>query len=93
MKLISIFLLAACLQATAYGYAQKVTLSEKNAPLQKIFQQIHQQTGFQFFYEDELLDRSGNIEIKVKNVSLEEALTLCFKNLALKFSYLTMKMC
>lgn len=86
MKLISIFLLAACLQATANGYAQKVTLSEKNAPLQKIFQQIHQQTGFQFFYEDELLDKSGNIEIKVKNVSLEEALTLCFKNLALKFS-------
>lgn len=85
MKLIAIFLLGICLQLSATGFAQRVTLSEKNVTLQKIFSQIHQQTGHQFFYEDALLDKSGKVDIHVKNVSLEEALKLCFKNLPLQY--------
>lgn len=83
MKFMAILLLVACLQVSANGNAQKVSLSEKGASLQKIFRQIHQQTGYQFFYEDELLDRAGRVDINVKNIELEEALKVCFKNLPL----------
>ncbi len=85
MKLLAVFLLGSFLQLSATGNAQKVTLSEKNAPLQKIFRQVHRQTGYQFFYEDALLDKAGKVNIQVKDVSLEEVLNQCFKNLPLKY--------
>ncbi|MEO7047546.1 MAG: SusC/RagA family TonB-linked outer membrane protein [Ferruginibacter sp.] len=77
MKLTAIFLLAACLQVSASGYAQKVTLSLKNAPLQEVFKEINKQTGYQFFYKDDLLHSAGKINLHVNNVSIEEALNRC----------------
>lgn len=88
MRITAIILLAACLQVSAKGSAQNITLAEKNVPLQKVFREIHKQTGFQFFYEDELLDRAGKINISVKNGTLEEVLALCFKNLPLTYAIL-----
>jgi TonB-dependent starch-binding outer membrane protein SusC len=86
MKFTAILLLVACLQVTAKGYSQNVTLSERNAPLQKIFKEIHKQTGFQFFYEDELLSQAGKIDITVKDAPLDDVLSLCFKNLPLTYT-------
>lgn len=85
MKLTTIFLVA-CLQIGAKGSTQTVTLSEKKAPLQKIFRQIHKQTGYQFFYEDELLDQAGRISITVKDAALEKVLALCFKDIPVTYS-------
>ena len=55
MKLTVVLLIAACLQLHAEGYAQKLTVKEKNVPVQKIFKVVEQQTGYHFFYKDELL--------------------------------------
>jgi TonB-linked SusC/RagA family outer membrane protein len=85
MKLTAFLMLVFCLQVSANVFSQKVTLNEKNASLQKVFKQIHRQTGYQFFYEDELLDRSGKVDVQVTNMPLEEALKECFKNLPLSF--------
>ena len=41
----------ACLTASAGGLAQKVTLSEKNVKLEKVFKEIRRQTGYVFFYD------------------------------------------
>ena len=49
MKLTAILILSACLQVSATGLSQNISLSEKNVPLQKVFKQIHKQTGYQFF--------------------------------------------
>ena len=86
MKLTAILLLAACLQASATGFSQNVTLSEKNVPLQKVFKQIHKQTAYQFFYEDEMLDKAGRININVKDAPLEKVLAICFKDIPLEYS-------
>ena len=40
MKLTAILLLATCLQVSATGYSQKISISEKNAPLEKVMLQI-----------------------------------------------------
>ena len=86
MRLTTILLLSACLQVSANGFSQVVTLSEKNISLQKVFKQIHKQTGYQFFYEDEMLNKAGRINIKVKDKSLEKVLAICFKDLPLSYS-------
>ena len=79
-------MIAACLQSSAHGYSQTVTLSEKSAPLQKIFKEIHRQTGFQFFYKDALLRQAGKIDIEAKDAPLEQVLAQCFKNLPITYT-------
>lgn len=86
MKLTAILLLSACLQVSATGFSQNITLSEKNVPLQKVFKQIHKQTGYQFFYEDEILNKAGRINIQVKDMPLEKVLAICFKDAPLTYS-------
>src|SRR2546430_14978543 len=61
MKITTIILFAACLQVSAKGVSQTITLNERNVPLQKIFVEIHKQTGFEFFYKDELLKQAGKV--------------------------------
>lgn len=73
MKFTAIILLSACLTASANGYSQ-ITLSEKNAPLQKVFKEIQKQSGYDFFYTYELLQQAGAVTVRVNNVSLEKAL-------------------
>lgn len=85
MKLTAIILLAVCLQVSANGFSQKVTLSMKNAPLQKVFKEINRQTGFQFFYKDVLLKQAGKINIEVKDAAIDEVLKQCFSNLSVTY--------
>lgn len=86
MKFTAIFLLVACLQVSASGFGQKVTISEKHASLQKIFKEINKQTGFQFLFNDKLIKSVGKIDIKVANASVQEVLTECLKGQPLTFT-------
>ena len=52
MKITLILLFAFCIKVNANGFAQQISLSEKNAPLKKIFKQIQQQSGYHFLYTD-----------------------------------------
>ncbi|MFT4019242.1 MAG: TonB-dependent receptor [Agriterribacter sp.] len=88
MKLTIVLLITACLQVYAEGNAQTVTLNEKNAAFGKIFRAIHKQTGFDFFYKDELLEKAGKVSVQVKDVSIQQALDACFKNVDLAYSIL-----
>ncbi|NML21483.1 SusC/RagA family TonB-linked outer membrane protein [Pseudoflavitalea sp. G-6-1-2] len=86
MKLIALLMFAGCLQVSAKGYAQKITLHEKNAPLQKIFKEIKKQSGYFFLYTDELIRDTRNTDVNVKNVSLEDALDEAFRDQPLTFT-------
>lgn len=86
MKLIAIFLLVTCLQVSARGFAQTVTLSERGASLKKIFREINKQTGVQFFYDDELLKQVGKVDINVTNAPLQNVLSICFKGQLVTYS-------
>jgi TonB-linked SusC/RagA family outer membrane protein len=86
MKITAIILLSACLTASANGFSQKVTLSEKNARLEKVFSTIKQQTGYEFLYTYELLQNAGRITIELKSVELQDALNTIFKDQPLTYS-------
>lgn len=85
MQLTAVLLLACCLQVAATTNAQKVTLSEENVPLKKVLQQIKKQTGYTFFLNEKLLEKSQSVSIDVENRSLEEALEECFRNQPLTY--------
>jgi len=86
MKITVIILLATFLQVSASGTAQNVTLSVKNAPIQKVFLEIYKQTGFQVVYKDVLLDPIGKLTLDVKDKPVEELLSQCFSNLPVTFT-------
>ncbi|MGN6495321.1 MAG: TonB-dependent receptor [Agriterribacter sp.] len=86
MKLLTLFLLAFCLQVSANSYAQKVTLSGKNLSLEKIFRMIERQTDYVFFFDEDGLQRAKTVTIDVKKATLTEALILCFNNQPLGYS-------
>src|SRR2546430_4144145 len=87
MKLTAALILLACLQVSAKGFTQEsITLSEKNAPLQKVFKKIKQQTGYYFVHRDEWLREAHNVDIEVKNAPLEEVLAICFRNQPLTYT-------
>lgn len=80
MKLTAIILLVACLQVSATGKAQSVTLSVKGASLEEVFQSIRKQTGYLFWYDSDLLKDAKKVSIELKNATLEQALQVCFKD-------------
>ena len=86
MKLTAILILMACLQVTAKSYSQKVTLSMRDAPLQKVFKAIQKQTGYNFLYPYELLEKAGKVDVKVYNAPLQDALQQCLQNTELTYS-------
>ncbi len=86
MKLTTILLLATLIQARASGYSQEVTLSEKNAPLEKIFNQIRNQTGYEFFYNNGMLATAKKVDVSVKGASIKDVLDLCFSQQPLSYT-------
>ncbi|HEY8957025.1 SusC/RagA family TonB-linked outer membrane protein, partial [Chitinophaga sp.] len=67
------------LQVSAVTYAQRVTLSEKQAPLREVFQEIKKQTGYNFLLNTEMLAEARPVTFTLVNASLEEALNKCFE--------------
>ena len=80
MKLIAIVLLVTCLNASASGWTQTVTISERNVPIQKIFKEIFRQTGVSILYNEKLFDHFAPVSVEVKNASIQQVLDACLKD-------------
>ena len=85
MKLTSILLFAVCFQLSATGYSQSISLSEKNAPIETVFEKIKQQSGYLFWYKLDLLKKADKVNVNIKNASVEQALRQVLKNQPLTF--------
>lgn len=79
MKLTVFLLLVFLVRANAEGFAQRVTLTENNASLESVFQKITRQTGYVFFYNDDLLKDANKVNVDIKNMPLQTALKECFR--------------
>src|SRR5690606_15714845 len=67
MKFIAFFSLVVCMTASAKSYAQKISLSEQNVSLEKIFSRIKKQTGYTFIYTWTDLQKAHNVSLSVKD--------------------------
>lgn len=80
MKLSIILILSACLTASAKGYTQDVSISLQNARIQKVFNAIRSQTGYQFLYTNKVVSKSKPVTLSLKDASIEQALYECFRD-------------
>ncbi|CAL1517994.1 TonB-dependent receptor P39 [Chitinophaga sp. MM2321] len=83
VKLIMVLLLALLMDVNAM--AQKVTIHAKNATITAVFDEITRQTGYVFFYNDELMKKQGNITMDVRNEALDVVLKKHFPDRHLNF--------
>ncbi len=86
MKLTMSIILTACLQVSAIGYAQKISLSRSNVPMELMLKEIKQQSGYLFFYNQDWIKQTRSVSIKVKNATLDEVLKLCFVNQPIEYT-------
>ncbi len=85
MKFTAFLLLVFCLQVQAKTYSQKVSIKGKNMPLEKVFDILKSQTGYDVLYNPDLLKKTKPVSLSVKNVELETALEICFKDQPVSF--------
>jgi len=86
MKLTILMLFLALMHVSASTLAQKVTLSERNASLTTIFEQIRNQTGYDFAYTTSTIKAARPVTIDVKNVDLNEVLDRIFSGQPLNYT-------
>lgn len=79
MKMIVLLLTIACLQVNAAGYAQKISLSMKDRPLEQVLQEIKAKTGYRFFYKLDMLNNAKKVTIHINNAELPNVLDMIFK--------------
>lgn len=85
MKFTAILLFVACMQVSASGYSQ-VTITEKNVMVKKVFKEIQKQTGYDFLYPAEIVQKCGKIDIDIRNISIEKAMEICLRNQPLTYT-------
>lgn len=86
MKLTAFLLLAAFLHVSAAGYSQKVTLTARDMPLQKVFEELITQTGVSIVYSEKALSGARPVSFRAKNMTVQEVLELCLKNQQITYS-------
>jgi TonB-linked SusC/RagA family outer membrane protein len=80
MKVTGILLMTACLQLSARGLTQTITISMKDAPLQQVFTAIEKQTDYKFFYNLDILHNTSKVTITAQSLPLKLVLESIFKS-------------
>lgn len=86
MRLTTVILIATIMQVSAAGFAQKITISEKNATIKSVFQKIRKQSGYNFLYTEDQLQHAAPVNIRVAGVELKEVLDQIFDQQQLTYA-------
>ena len=85
MRLTAILLLTSSLYVSATGLSQTVTISEKNARLEDVFDILQKQTGYNFMFNSHMLAKAKRVTVRARNASVEQVLAQCFKDQPLTY--------
>lgn len=85
MKFSVVFMLVACMQVSARGVGQVISLSEKNVSLTQVFRQIQRQAPYDFVYSVELLRDAGRVNVAVRNATIQDVMRACLKDKPLTY--------
>ena len=88
MKLTTFFFLISILSVAASGYSQsaRLDLSLEDASIQKLFQEIEEQSEFNFFYKDDQIDVNRTVSVEANNSLIGEVLNQVFENTEVSYT-------
>lgn len=85
MRLTTLLLTVALMQAHASGVAQTITLSGNNLPLKQVFDNIEKQTGFVLFSTKGTLTGTNTVSFSVRDMPLKDFLNIILKDQSLGY--------
>jgi TonB-linked SusC/RagA family outer membrane protein len=74
MKLTLLFSFLIFSSVWAESYSQTVSLNLTNVSVKKFMQEVEEQTGYFFLYQDEVIEKGSRISLQVENEPLENVL-------------------
>ncbi len=86
---ISVFLFIISLlhvSAGSYGQDTKLTINERGIELGKLLTQLESQTGFSFFYNNDLINKAMKVDINVRNKNIRDILDQVLKGTGIEYS-------
>jgi TonB-linked SusC/RagA family outer membrane protein len=66
-------------------FSQNISLKFTEVKLNEVFQSIQNQTGYQFLYSNEVIDKIAKVNIEISDASIDEVLAECLKGTGLDF--------
>jgi TonB-linked SusC/RagA family outer membrane protein len=84
-KLTMLWMIVALVQMHALAAAQRISLKLNQVSLEKVFKEIHQKSGYDFFYDRSILDKAKPVTVNFEDRSIEEAMKLCLAGQALSY--------
>src|SRR5690606_15967122 len=78
--------LAAFMQVSAKGHAQRISISGENMTLKNVFNEIRKQTGYFFIYFDKDLQNAKSVTIDVRNAEFLQVLNHVFQGQPLSYT-------
>ncbi|MDD2425476.1 MAG: SusC/RagA family TonB-linked outer membrane protein [Bacteroidales bacterium] len=79
MKLVIILSVIFMQQVYAGANAQTITLSCQKVSMKNIFIEINRQTGYEFLYNSQMIEKASPVSVNLEKATLSEALETCFK--------------
>lgn len=86
MKLTVVLLIASMLHVSATGLAQKVSIKSRNTPLKTVLKVLRTQTGFDFLFSSEDIQKARPVTLDFNNAPIEKVLETCFENQPLQYT-------
>ncbi|HKZ65620.1 MAG TPA: TonB-dependent receptor, partial [Chitinophagaceae bacterium] len=86
MKLTAVILLSVCLQASAVGFGQKISVKVNDAPLAQVFTLIERQSEYVFFFDQSLIEKARKVTLHASEKPLKDVLDDCFKDQPFTYS-------
>lgn len=80
MKLTVLFMLIAYLEVSAHVEAQNITYSRRNVSLEKTFMVIHDQTGYEFLYNTNMIQVAKKMDLHFNHTPLKTVLNKIFSD-------------
>jgi len=85
MRLTTVILIASLLQVSAAGFAQKITLSQRNTSLEAVLKEIRKQSGYDYYYDSKIISEDQKVNVFVKDATIDQTLKELFTGLPLVY--------
>ncbi|KAA0993311.1 TonB-dependent receptor [Dyadobacter aurulentus] len=85
MKLITFLLVATLSQVAANGFSQKISLNEKNVPLEVALAAIEKQTDYLFLYDKLDIPKGLKVSLSIRNASIDKTMNQLLRDVPLSY--------
>lgn len=87
MRLTAILTLVFTLNLSAKTFSQTVSIKGKNLPLYDVFNAINRQTGYEFIYDEKLLQQVAPLNLNMHQAQLTDVLNACLDKRLFQYSF------